>query len=154
MSQPAKARFGQPPATDPITISPPGSRYSPNPVNSSVANDGEVSFICGGACWIWTFVNQTPTNVFGGESNQYVPCIAGNNGPFAPAIQDTTITFVPLKVNSNPPLLVVEIVKTEESISVKATEGTGAIGKTITVKDSITFLEIFTVHGTIKVGSG
>jgi|ERR1700683_307854 hypothetical protein len=159
MSQPAKAKLGQPPAEDPITIVTTGSGYSPNPANSSVANDGEVHFICGSACWIWTFVDEDLVNVFGGEVNHYVPCIAGNNGPFAPAVQDETITFVPSAVNSNPPLFpdVIAKLKEKESVSVEdifTTEGTGAVEETTTLKESTTFLDTFTVHGTIKVGSG
>jgi hypothetical protein len=151
MSQPAKARLGQPPAQDPITISPAGTGYSPDPVNSSVANDGEVSFISSGACWIWTFVNQTLVNVFAGEQNHYVPCIPGNNGPFTLAVQDATITFVPSAVNSNPPPFPIE-----DSITVDDTIAVDEDGREeiVSVEETITSLETFTVHGTIKVGSG
>jgi hypothetical protein len=102
MPEPGKAKLGTPEKID-ITITSSGSGYSPVPVSSSVANDGEVYFICNQACWIWTIVDNALTNAFEDQTDDYVACAAGNNGGFTPTDEDETITIVPLAVNSNPP---------------------------------------------------
>ncbi|MGB8540891.1 MAG: hypothetical protein WCD49_04555 [Candidatus Acidiferrales bacterium] len=102
MPEPGKAKLGEAEKIN-VTITSSGSGYSPSPVNSSVDNDGEVYFICSQACWIWTIVNDTLTDAFEDETNNYIPCAPGSNGGFTPADEDETITIVPLAVNSNPP---------------------------------------------------
>jgi hypothetical protein len=102
MAEPAPARLGAP-ATVTVEITFSASGYSPVPQNSSVANNGTVSFICTQACWIWTIVGGVLTNAFVGEHGDYLACAPGNNGPYTPEVQNTTITIVPLGVNSNPP---------------------------------------------------
>jgi hypothetical protein len=124
MPEPAPARF-VPPATDSIEIIFSAGGYSPVPVDSSVADNGAVHFICGQACWIWTIVNGALTNAFDGESNDYVPCGPGNNGPYTPAVQDTTITIVPLSVNSVPPL----VGNPRETVRGTIKVGSGSSGK-------------------------
>lgn len=101
MAKPAPA-FGAPTTTN-IQITFTAGSYAPLPVNSTVADNGEVYFICTQACWIWTLVNGALTNAFNGQNSNHLVCAAGNNGPYTPAVQDTTITIAPLAVNSQPP---------------------------------------------------
>lgn len=102
MAEAAPAKFGAP-QTDTIQITFAANQYGVVPVTSSVANNGQVSFVCTRACWIWTIVSGALANAFVGETNHYLVCAPGNNGPFTPAVSNTTITVVPLPVNSNPP---------------------------------------------------
>jgi len=101
MAKPAPA-FGAP-STASIQITFSAGSYAPLPVNSEVANNGQVSFICTQACWIWTFVNGALTNAFVGQTSNHLVCAPGNNGPYTPSVQNTTITIAPLAVNSQPP---------------------------------------------------
>jgi hypothetical protein len=101
MAKPAPA-FGAP-ATNSVQITFTAGSYAPLPVNSEVANNGQVYFICTQACWIWTFVNGALTNAFVGETGDHLACVPGNNGPYTPSVQNTTITIAPLPVNSQPP---------------------------------------------------
>jgi Flp pilus assembly protein TadG len=105
MAEPAPAKFGAP-ATDVVDIVYNASGYGPTPQNSSVANNGTVTFICQSRpSWVWTGVGNALVNAFVGETNNYIPCNVGSNGPYsiAPAYQNSTINIIPLAVNSNPP---------------------------------------------------
>ncbi len=102
MPEAAPARFGAP-GTITVEITVSQGSYAPVPLSSSVLNDGTVYFACQQACWIWTIAGGALTNAFNGETNDHLACGPGNNGPYTPAVQNTTITIVPLAVNSNPP---------------------------------------------------
>jgi hypothetical protein len=102
MPEPARAKSDAAQSIS-IDITYGGSGYSPVPDEATVANDGSVYFICSRACWVWTMVDDVLTNAFKGETKDYLPCAAGNNGPFTPAVLDAAITIIPLAVNSNPP---------------------------------------------------
>lgn len=101
MPQPAPA-FGAP-ASISIQITFTAGSYAPLPVSSEVANNGQVTFICTQACWIWTIVSGGLTNAFVGETSNHLVCSPGNNGPYTPVVQNSTITIAPLAVNSQPP---------------------------------------------------
>jgi hypothetical protein len=103
MAEPAPKKAAAP-STDTISITYSNSQYGINPVDSSVANDGSVYFVCAQACWIYTQVDGEYVNAFEGETNDYIPCNGGSNGPFTPAYEDTVIDIYPVDPNAGPPV--------------------------------------------------
>jgi|ERR1700683_1559826 len=102
MAEPKKA-LETPPARTVITITFSSGSWAPAPTSSSVQPNGTVQFNCSQACWIWTEVNNVLTNAFVNQQNDYLSCQPGSNS-FTPSVSDgTTITIIPLAVNSNPP---------------------------------------------------
>ncbi len=91
--------------TDPVTVTYIGGAWGVVPAASSVASSGEVYFVCGIACWIWTMVNNVLVNAFVGETNNYLVCAPGQSPAYsvAPAYANSTITVIPEPPNSNPP---------------------------------------------------
>jgi hypothetical protein len=102
MAESAQARK-KAPATISIAVTNDGTAYSINPSNGTVADGGTVQFVCSQACWIWTFVGTTPTDVFVSETNDYVVCSAGYKNYFPLSVTDETITIVPTDPNSLQP---------------------------------------------------
>jgi hypothetical protein len=102
MPEPAPAKFGGASSIN-VSITFANSDYGVTPQASSVENDGQVYFISARACWLWTEINGTLTDAFEGETGNYLPCNAGNNGPYTPAEDDVVITIIPTAPNSNPP---------------------------------------------------
>ncbi|MGB8540890.1 MAG: hypothetical protein WCD49_04550 [Candidatus Acidiferrales bacterium] len=152
MGEGTKAKREEPPTEDRVTIFRIAKAVPPSPPDSPVANSGDVYFTCAEACWIWTFVNQTLANAFGGEDDHHLSCHPGENGPFIPVVADETITIVPAAVNSNPPPFPIEeSITVDDTITVK--EG-GRVEEIVSVEETITFQDVATVKGTIKVGSG
>lgn len=123
MAEPKRA-LETPPTHDPITITNGASGWGPTPVSSSVQPNGTVQFTCAQSCWIWTMVNNALTNAFNGEQNNHVVCQPGPNNNFTPSVADgTTITIIPLAVNSNPPSLIEANVR--GTIRISSTMGDG-----------------------------
>lgn len=103
MAEAASVRLAAP-STDPVTVTFIKSSYGVTPPTSSVSADGEVYFICAKACWVWTFVGGKAANAFNSQGD-YVPCPAGQSGPYTVAApyHDSTIEVVPTEVNSSSP---------------------------------------------------
>ncbi len=123
MAEPGRAKAGV--ATDIIVIT--GSQSSgfgiTPPVDTSVVVNGTVRFTTQHACWVWTWVGTTPTNVFVGETGYHVVC-TGNNSFQMNEPVDTVIAIqvtAPNAPQPPPPLQLPEIVK--GSITVTSMEG-------------------------------
>lgn len=102
MAEPARARTGTFPATDPIEITySQANGYGFDPSESEVAYDGTVEFITNRACWVWTWVGTTPTNVFENQTGYYVACAVGGDNDFTAIVPD--ITIVALATDPNAP---------------------------------------------------
>jgi|HubBroStandDraft_1064217.scaffolds.fasta_scaffold124887_2 hypothetical protein len=97
-----RAKTGNP-TTDSVTITySQANGYGFNPADSDVAYNGTVQFITSRACWVWTWVGTTPTNVFSGQTNYYVACAAGSNN-FTANVPDIDITTEATNPNSAQP---------------------------------------------------
>jgi len=117
MAEPGRAKTDSYPSTNPVTITYNQSTgYGFNPPSSQVAYNGTQQFITSRACWVWTWVNGTPTNVFQGQTGYYVVCNAGTNS-FTPNVPSITITTLATNPNSpQPPPPIDESVKGSISV--------------------------------------
>ncbi len=123
MPEPVRAKTGV--ATDIINITwsaTNGYGISP-PADSSVKVSGTVQFITQKACWVWTWVGTTATDVFVNETGYYVVC-TGNNSFTVNQPLDTVIAFEVTPTNAQqpaPPSRIAAVVK--GSISITSMEG-------------------------------
>jgi hypothetical protein len=85
---------------------------------------GTVQFIPNQTSWVWTMVNNTLTNVFQGETNDYVQVVPGQQNQFTVTVANgTTITIIPLGVNSNPPSNIANNLRGSIKVSSTGVEG-------------------------------
>lgn len=69
-------------APSPITVNIPGA---PIPLNTDCALSGSIEFTClpNPTTYVWTWNNSgVPAPIFAGQTNNYVTCAHGPNGPF------------------------------------------------------------------------
>jgi hypothetical protein len=104
MAESARALL-QSPNNIEVDITPSGADYSIDfPDGNQILNEGTVDFFCEKACWVWTYVGTTLTNVFTNEAGGHQLCNVNHN-PIAltSAANGETITIIPTDPNAPQP---------------------------------------------------
>jgi hypothetical protein len=123
MAEPKKA-LATPPMLNQVQINLVSGSWSPVPVNSSVQPTGTVQFIPNQTGWVWTMVGTTLTDVFQGQTGNYVQVVPGQQNKWNPTVSDgTTVTIIPQNPNAAPPSQTPDNVRGTIKVSSTGLEG-------------------------------